>query len=172
MPKPIVAKAGSVFNLDNSEQRNILSGGIDLKLCPFTQDTDAILAPPVLDIWGTIDCISYTASNGKALFTSPGDLEYPLRLRFLIVAANKCMVDNRNIIAGVTAALLSANDLSKRSGEILRISGLRGSRILMYAYRLVDDLSAEKEEIMLTVSAEGDTRGTHRTQVEVGNYCS
>lgn len=169
IPSNVSVSAGNKYDLSVDSDRIAAKAGVTVKMRPFIQDTDALLTgSSQFEFWGASDSVNFF---GSAL-SGPTTVTYPLRLRFLFLQSNGCTCDTRNVIGAVTTALISQEDFQTRRGLIARISGFRSPRVVVFAYRLVTSVATEPESIQMIFSGEADARGIHRSQFEVGDFCS
>lgn len=170
IPTNVSVSGGNQYNLDSEKDRIAAKSGVTVKLRPFIQDTDALLTgSSQFELWGASDSVNFFGSGLSMPNTA---ITFPLRLRFLFLASNGGTCDTRNVIGAVTTALISTEDFNTRRGLIARVSGFRMPRIVVFAYRLVIDVVTEPQAIQMIFSGEADARGIHRSQFEVGDFCS
>lgn len=173
--------------LKNQADVDKFAQGFSVSLTPGTQDTTVLAqgSAVVVSVRGTMDTISFygsgaSARTGSNLFqpsTKTPVEPTPVRLRWLVIGGSQCVIDPSNIIAVATTTFISEDDMKNRSGLIFRLTGFNANTILLLGYRLIHTdaqtgVVESTANINVNINGEADLRGSHRLDVEVGNYTS
>lgn len=148
----------SQFWLDSPPSRTRLAEGNTLNVYSgATRDASKI----ILDVFGDMDCFTIFAAG----FTLPNnDALYPLNVEWILVPSITCVFDTDMPLASAITTFTSRNDI--RAGLLLRMSGFRMNRAVLYA-RIIT--ATPLPYIPVQLYAVGDLRGAHRTNIEVGS---
>lgn len=148
----------SQFWLDDKASRGSLAGGNTLNVYPAVNREAAKMT---LDVFGDMDCITYFAAG----FELPkNDALYPLKIEWILVPSITCIFDTDMPLASAITVFTSKEDT--RAGLLLRMSGFRMNRAVLYARIMT---ATPIPYIPVQLYAVGDLRGTHRTNIEVGS---